>query len=284
MGIIQKATAISTAMLFTLSFNIHVGDALAGDYYPPQNTEPAPEVTVVEFGTGWYLRGNVGYSNVVDPEFSLGGAPTGLDLGNANTFGVGAGYQYNKFLRIESSIDALSNLSFSDRSIINCGTWDDDGNTATLEVPVTGTCTETQALAAGATAVMVNAYLDLGNYGGFTPYVGLGGGAAYVRWEDYTRTGTCTISTFGDCQNALLTTIYSNNQTSNAEWKPAAAVMAGFSYDLTRNLKFDVGYKFTYISGGSAVDDVQVGTGFSDLKYKPFNVHQINLGFRYEIW
>jgi len=284
MGITQKVMAISTALLFSLSFNIQTGAALAGDYYPPQNPDMPPQVTVVEFGTGWYLRGNIGYSGVVDPEFTLGGTATGLDLGNAYSFGVGAGYQYSQFLRGEFSIDQLANLGFSDRSSISCGTWDHDGNTATPNVPVTGSCMETQALAAGATAFMVNAYLDLGNYGGFTPYLGAGVGGAYVRWEDYTRTGICTINTLGDCQNSALATIYTNNQTSNTQWKPAGSVMAGFSYDLTRNLKFDMGYKFTYISGGSAVNDVQVGTGFSNLEYESFNIHQINLGFRYEIW
>lgn len=284
MGIRQKFTAISTALLFSLSLGVSTGSILAGDYYPPEGNDPAPEVTVVEFGTGWYLRGDIGYTDTVDPGFSLGGTSTGQDLGNAYSFGIGAGYTVNNFLRFDGTIEQMTNLGFADRSTIGCGTWDDDSSVLTPDVPVTGSCSESQSIAAGATTVMLNAYFDLGNFGGFTPYVGLGGGAAYVRWEDYSITGTCRINNLGDCQNGAVTTMYNNTYTSNTEWKPAAALMAGFSYDLTKNLKLDAGYKFTYIGGGSAVDNIPNGAGFSNLEYDAFNIHQVKIGLRYEIW
>jgi opacity protein-like surface antigen len=81
-----------------------------------------------------------------------------------------------------------------------------------------------------------------------------------------------------------LGTIYNNTYSSNKEWKPAAALMAGFSYDITQNLKLDAGYKFTYISGGDASNNLPSGGGFANLKYDSFNIHQVRIGLRYEIW
>ncbi len=279
MGNFRKVTALSIAMLVAFSFNVR-----AGDYYSPGPADDAPEVTVVEFGTGWYLRGDVGYTDAIDPDFSLGGTPTGLDLGNANTFSIGAGYQVNQFFRIDGTLEQFANLGFSDRRVIGCGTWNHDASALTPEIPITGTCNEAQAIAVGATTVMLNGYFDLGNFAGFTPYVGAGAGAAYVRWEDYTLVGTCAITNPVDCQNSGVTSMYNSTNASNTGWKAAGSVMAGFAYDLTRNLKLDLGYKFTYIGGGSAVDNIPNGAGFSNLNYDSFQIHQVKVGLRYEIW
>ncbi len=276
----KKIPAISVALL--LSFNASAG---AGDYYPPEELDGSPGGTLVEFGTGWYLRGDIGGSiNTVDPGFSLRGVATGSNLGRTIAFGVGAGYQVNDYIRFDGTIEHFINLGFEDRNIIACGTYDHDADPLTAEVPITGSCEETQALSLGATVALLNGYLDLGNYGGFTPYVGGGVGMAYLSWEDYVVSGTCSGANTTDCGGGTQAALYTGTYTSNQEWRPAAALMAGFSYDLTKNLKLDAGYKFTYISGGSASNNVPDGVGFSDLEYGSFNIHQVRLGLRYAIW
>ena len=278
MGLNLKFTAINTALLFTLSSSV-----FAGDYYPPGQVDDAPEVTVVEFGTGWYLRGDIAYSDTVDPGFTQGGIANNQDLGNAYSFGVGAGYTVNNYLRVEGSIDHMINLGYTDESVINCGVWDHDVDPLTAAIPITGSCGQSSTVAVGATLFMANAYVDLGNFRGITPYVGGGIGGAYMNWEDYTYQNNCRMSSPVDCQNGTFvstpTTI-----TSHKEWKPAGSLMAGFAYDLTKNLKLDVGYKFTYISGGTVADDIPTATGFTDLDYNAFNIHQVKVGLRYEIW
>ncbi len=276
----KKITTIGAALLFAIT-----SSAFAGDYYPPEELDGTPGGTTVEFGTGWYLRGDIGGSfNVVDPSFSLNNVPTGLDLGRTGSFSVGAGYILNDFVRFDATVDQFVNFGFNDRRAIGCGTWDNDNSLLTPEIPVTGACDETRALEASATALMINGYFDLGKFNRFTPYVGGGVGMAYVRWEDYTEIGRCVASSGTECGNGTLPTIYSNTYASNKEWKPAAAIMAGFSYDITKNLKLDAGYKFTYISGGDASNNIPVGGGFSNLEYDSFNIHQVRVGLRYEIW
>ncbi len=267
MGCSHNITAISVAILLTASINVQ-----AGDYYPPRQAEDTPEVTVVEFGTGWYLRGDVGFTAInVDPGFTINNIGMGGDFDQAYSFEIGAGYQVNNYLRFDGTIEHMINLGLNDRTTIGC------------DAGVGGICSETQSISVGATAVMLNAYFDLGTFSNITPYVGGGIGGAYMSWGDYTLTGTCTVVSAGDCQNGQA--LYTGTYTGNAEWKPAAALMAGFTYDLTQNLKFDVGYKYTFIDGGSAADNIPDGNGgFSDLNYDPLNIHQVRLGFRYEIW
>ena len=276
----KKITAIGAAILFAITTS-----AGAGDYYPPEELDGTPGGTMVEFGTGWYLRGDIGGSiNVIDPSFVLNNVATGLDLGRTGSIGVGAGYIINDWFRVDATIEQFTNMEFDDRRVIGCGTFNDDGDILTPEVPVTGTCDETRTLEAGATALMINAYMDLGKFNKFTPYVGAGAGMAYVRWGSYTEVAQCVAGGGADCGNGTITEISNNVYSSNKEWKPAAAVMAGFSYDITQNLKLDAGYKFTYIGGGDATENVAVGGGLSSLSYDSFNIHQVRIGLRYEIW
>ncbi len=275
-----RKSVLGAAVLLAMSVNLH-----AGDYYPPEQTIEDTQTQVVEFGTGWYLRGDIGVSvTEVDPEFSLGGVGNGENVGYMTSVGVGAGYRVNEFFRLDGTVDQFTNFGYDTKRAISCGVWDHDGDPLTPDIAITGNCNERESLEASATVLMLNAYLDLGNYGGFTPYVGAGIGAAYVRWTDYNLTGTCVLTAVTDCQGGALTTMYNNNYASNKEWKPAAAIMAGFSYDLTKNLKLDAGYKFTYISSGDAASNVPVGAGFGAMKYDSFNIHQVRVGLRYEIW
>jgi len=285
MGYSHQVSTLGIAVLLALS-----GSVQAGDYYPPGQVVEAPEGSVVEFGTGWYLRGDMAVStHEVDPTFTLGGVKNNQDVGYLSSFGVGGGYRINNFLRVDGTIDQFMNFGYDSQRSVNCGswTWDHDANPATAERPMTGACDESRSLSASATVLMLNGYLDLGNYSGFTPYVGGGIGAAYVRWDDYNQTDTChmSVATATTCLNGTVSTIYSPTTfSSNKEWKPAASLMAGVSYDISQNLKLDVGYKYTYISGGNATDNVNMWPGFASVKYDAFNIHQVRIGLRYEIW
>jgi opacity protein-like surface antigen len=270
MSLSQKLTVISAALLFTFSSN-----ALAGDYYPPDQMDDAPEVTVVEFGTGWYLRGDIGYSGTVDPGFSIGGTTFDQDLGNGHSFSFGAGYMINDYLRVEGSMEYTGNLQYNDQFVVNCSVW-----------TITGLCSGEDSVAVAATSVSLNGYVDLGNFRGFTPYVGGGVGITHLNWEDYTYTNRCRVVDVGDCDPSPPNSsqLGSNVVPSNTEWKATGSLMAGFAYDLTKNLKLDIGYKFTYIGGGTVADDIPTTAGFTDLEYDSFNIHQVKVGLRYEIW
>ncbi|MFU0505044.1 outer membrane protein [Pseudaminobacter sp. NGMCC 1.201702] len=125
--------------------------AMAVDYEPPILVESGPEYVPVEVGSGWYLRGDVGY-NLDRPlyDFTLLGEETDNIRFNG---GVGVGYHFTDFLRAEL------NLGFVARD-----TYDFDNGVDRISAKYT------------AWTGMVNGYVDLGTVAGFTPYVGAGAG------------------------------------------------------------------------------------------------------------
>ena len=101
-SLISRARA--TALMATLGA-LCVSAATAADMPFASPLPPPPPVDQpVEFGTGWYLRGDVGYSNmpvpVVVADFANSLGRTGAASG-----GLGFGYQYNSWLRTDFEID-----------------------------------------------------------------------------------------------------------------------------------------------------------------------------------
>jgi opacity protein-like surface antigen len=68
-------------------------------------------------------------------------------------------------------------------------------------------------------------------------------------------------------------------------WRFTYAVMAGFAYDLTRNFKLDVGYKYRQIDGGDMFAWAG-GSGASGVQGTSGDLtsHEFKLGLRYELW
>lgn len=128
--------------------------AVAADYDPPILVDNAPEYVPVEVGSGWYLRGDIGY-NLNDPvyDFTLLGEETDNTRINGS---LGVGYHFNDYFRGEF------NLGFVGRDTFD---YSDLVNTISAENTVW--------------SGMVNGYVDLGTVAGFTPYVGAGIGLLY---------------------------------------------------------------------------------------------------------
>ena len=128
--------------------------AHAADYEPPIIVEDATEYVPVEVGSGWYLRGDVGYNfNDTPYQFSA----FGEEVRNTHITGsIGAGYHFTDYVRGELNFGFLSNDRFDATDGIN---------TISFEHNVW--------------SGMANGYVDLGTIAGFTPYVGAGIGLVY---------------------------------------------------------------------------------------------------------
>jgi len=130
--------------------------AHAADYDPPIFVEEAPEYVPVEVGSGWYLRGDIGY-NISETHYEF--SYLGVDTDNSRIFGgLGVGYRFTDYFRGEL------NLGFLSQDTLDAT---DGINTVSLENTVW--------------SGMANAYVDLGTIAGFTPYVGAGAGMVYSR-------------------------------------------------------------------------------------------------------
>lgn len=245
--------------------------ANAADLVPPPMVEVVPEITTIATG-GWYLRGDIGYSHTsVDGVRYYQGTPTltgsfeDHDVGGSWMLGGGIGYQVTDYFRVDATVDHHFWADFdgsSAKNVTNCGT-------------ATGVCSYEDTADLALTTVMANAYIDLGNFSGFTPYVGGGIGGAIVHWSDLENNEICVS---GDCTGSA----GDSEHDGNGEWRFAWALHTGVSYDLTANMKLDAGYTFKHIEGGNMFS---FESGNANSGYQGFDgdikVHTVRAGIRW---
>ncbi len=185
--------ARATALTATLGA-LCVSAATAADMPFASLLPPPPSSQPVEFGTGWYLRGDIGYSNMPIPVI-VADFVNSLGRTGAASGGLGFGYQYNNWLRTDFEIDRAAFQLGSTQAPQWCpsGTVLDypagSSNVASPGAPIPAgfmynpneTCTPYITASLSRTTPMFNAYVDLGNWWGFTPYVGAGIGFSYLQ-------------------------------------------------------------------------------------------------------
>jgi len=165
----------------------------------PPLTMPASQGPMTfEVGSNWYLRGDLGVgfdqtptislSSLSTPPPGLVGAPfptsseTGWSTTNF-TGGVGAGYRFNDYLRFDATWDYLTGPGGARQTAVVCpyGLTGVAGKTPPRAklgylYDTSDACNATTDVRQYNNTFLANAYVDLGTYGGFTPYVGGGVG------------------------------------------------------------------------------------------------------------
>ncbi|NTJ43175.1 porin family protein [Agrobacterium larrymoorei] len=231
--------------------------AFAADLYQaepaPAFVDTAPEIQVQE-ASGWYLRGDVGYSFNKAKSFEFDRAGTVIRSSSSSMkdsflVGAGVGYQINNYLRTDLTFDYMAKSDFRGSAVNAGGTGNDDFRSSLR-----------------AYTLMANAYVDLGTYGRITPYVGAGVGGAYVKWDKFTIDTACGGT---PC-----------SWEGKGDWRFAYALMAGASIDVTCNLKADVGYRFRQIGKGEMFG-IGSGGNSGPGRSKGFTSHEVRVGGRY---
>lgn len=264
--------------------------ATAADYDPPMIIEddlaPIEEIVPVEIGSGWYLRGDIGYAfstrasgsfnyRTFDAATGAYGAATydSASVTGGISYGIGFGYAFTDLFRADLTAERFD-IRFN--------------GVRTTAAPCTGqpagtTCRSDDSATLYGTSVMANGYVDLGTIAGFTPYIGAGAGVTHVTWSTLTATNSC-VSGAGACAGAVAPTTH-NGQTS---WRFSYAAMAGLAYDVNDNLKVELGYKYRKINGGPMfgfnATDTGAGAAGTQGTDPGFTQHEVKLGLRYEIW
>jgi opacity protein-like surface antigen len=235
--------------------------AFAADPYEPPVIEASapPAVEYVEeadYG-GWYIRGDVGYrwSDFEGADYVIYGAPGRMgrfdhgDLKGALSVGAGVGYQIDKHFRVDLTADHFFKSDFTGQTSGFCFGG----------VP----CVSRDTTSYSAWLLLANAYVDLGTYYGFTPYVGAGIGGAHVKWDKLKN-----VTPDGETEHE-----------GGKGWRFAYAAMAGVSYCLTDRAKLDVGYRYAHVEGGKMFGyAVGAGPGYD----KGMDVHEVRGGLRYQ--
>ena len=262
----KKLTLLSAALLATTTL------ANAADILEPPVVEVVPEVTPTISG-GWYLRGDIGYSHISTSGVDYyQGSPTLTgkferhDIGHSWSLGGGIGYQVTDYFRTDWTVTHHFWANFDGSSALNVAC---SANPAE-------TCDYSDTSKVAVTTLLANAYLDLGNYAGFTPYAGAGVGGAVVHWADLKNVESC--STPGTCTGPFINSTHGGN----GNWRFAYALHAGVSYDLTHNLKLDTGYTFTHVDGGSMFDFERGNANSGQQGFDHgLKIHSVHAGLRW---
>jgi opacity protein-like surface antigen len=294
---------IASLLLVGAAFASYCAPVLAADLPPeePPVVIDNPPV-VVEAAGGWYIRGDVDYGLMrtkgIDYDV-LTSMKTfdNADLKGAFSVGGGIGYQLTDHFRTDFTLDYHLKSNLKGSTSGNCVEWDGVtvdalGNPVATE---TGSCVSSDNSSVRIITAMANAYVDLGNYHGFTPYVGAGIGGAHVAWDKLTNIATCTPSVatqqcsdgasgWGAAGGTVTQTAYDHQGISGMRF--AWALAAGASYDLSSNLKLDAGYRWTHINGGDMFRFKGLTNHADDIgvmgKDRGINIHEARIGLRYQ--
>lgn len=243
------ATLISTA-------------ALAADLPMPPPYIPPP---VEDFG-GWYLRGDIGFSNqsVKRLDNALYYAPgisvqnTGLGFDSAGIFGLGAGYRFNNWFRADITGEYRGKSNFHGADIVTFNGVPSDTNL------YTGSKSEWLVLA--------NVYADLGTWWCITPFIGAGIGGSRNTISSFTDTGIQNQSVaFGD---------------TASKWNFAWALHAGLAYKVNPSLTLELAYRYVDLGDAQSGDEYAFnGTNnvYNPMIFKHLTSHDLKFGMRWAI-
>ena len=272
----RKTILMGLSALFALS-----GAAGAADYGPIYGglLQSAPELVPVEIGTGWYLRVDGSYDFEQDYDGTIGvyspfdeaSVPQDeLRLEDGFNVGGGFGYSLTEYLRadVTARYGKSDSESFTDLSG-GCGVGTE--------------CDFRGSSDARTWELMANAYVDLGTFAGFTPYVGGGLGAVNVSYDD--ASGTFCASDFVDPATPGCGSLDLDGEDS---WRFAYALSAGVAYSVNRSISVDLGYRYLNVEGGEMynlpLDSEGLPGSSLTAEDDGFDRHTIMAGLRYSLW
>jgi opacity protein-like surface antigen len=248
--------------------------ALAADMAiapPPTSYAPPP---VEDFG-GWYLRGDIGFSNqnvknVLDTNsaaYNNVAVSQTSSFGSAGIYGGGVGYQVNNWFRADVTGEYRGKSNFTGLDVIT-GTGPAAGFVGTDAY----TATKSELL------FLANAYVDLGTWWCVTPFIGAGIGTARVSIGDFTDTGDFIN---GGQKHSF------NYAGQASQWNFAWAVHAGLAYKVSPGLTLELAYSYVNLGNGltgptSSFDQV-TNTTHAPFSYNSITSNDVKLGLRWEL-
>jgi len=246
--------------------------AFAADLpYAPPYAPPAEE-----FG-GWYLRGDIGFSNqslknVRDTNsaaFDNVAVAQTSSFDSAGIYGAGVGYQFNNWLRADFTGQYRGKSNFTGLDVVT-GTGPFAGFVGTDVY----NATKSELL------FLANAYVDLGTWWGITPFVGAGIGTARVSIANFSDTGDF-ITLAGAQAHSI------NYASEGSKWNFAWAAHAGLAYKVSPGLTLELAYSFVNlgsgITGPTHSFDQVTNTTHAPFAFNNIISNDVKLGLRWEL-
>lgn len=241
------------------------GAAEAADLPP---SAPLPELrgslTADVEVSGFYLRGDIGFSNQNVERLSNSldalGTIEKVNLGFAGSplAGGGVGYRFNRWFRADvtgeyRSAAAFTGLERYRDASLSLGYGTDEYTASKREV-----------------AVLLNGYVDLGSWYGLTPFLGAGVGAARITLDNFKDTNVVTQG---------LAYAKAGSKT-NLAW----ALHAGVGYEVSPSFTVELAYRYLNLGDGrtGTVYNYAGQCGSCEaLTFKNVDSHDVKLGLRW---
>jgi opacity protein-like surface antigen len=231
---------------------------------------PAYAPPVVEDFGGWYLRGDIGFSNqrvdrlnnVLDANSIT--SQQKLSFNTAGIFGLGAGYRFNNWFRADITGEFRGNSQFFGTDQITFAG---------------GVGTDTYHATKSEWVVLGNAYVDLGTWWCMTPFIGAGVGTARVSIANFTDQGI-TLAGGGPPVASLAF------GDTVAKWNFAWALHAGVAYKVTPNFTVELAYRYLDMGNG-LTGDLRAFDGTNNINnpttFKSITSHDLKIGVRWNL-
>ena len=231
---------------------------------------PPPYAPVVEDFGGWYLRGDIGFSNQrvsrLNNVLDTVGTPVSVQhnsFGTAGIFGLGAGYRFNNWFRADITGEYRGNSQFF--------------GTDHLTYAGPSFLVDTYHATKSEWVVLGNAYVDLGTWWCVTPFIGAGIGGARVSIANFTDQSIVSGGppvvglAFGD---------------NVAKWNFAWAVHAGVAYKVSPNFTVELAYRYLDMGDGltGPLRTFDGTIGNNPTTFKSITSHDLKLGVRWDLY
>jgi opacity protein-like surface antigen len=234
---------------------------------PPPYAPPVVE----DFG-GWYLRGDIGFSNQrvsrLNNALDVNAATSvqNLNFSTAGIFGLGVGYRFNNWFRTDITGEYRGNSQFFGTDAITFAG---------------GFGTDTYHATKSEWVVLGNAYVDLGTWWCITPFIGAGVGGARVSINGFTDQGIVTpVPGPGP---ALASLAFGDNVS---RWNFAWALHAGVAYSVTPNFTVELAYRYLDMGNG-LTGDLRAFDGTNNINnpttFRSITSHDLKIGVRWDL-
>jgi opacity protein-like surface antigen len=225
---------------------------------------------------GIYFKGYIGQANADAGGMSNEVYSTNAfqiynhDIKSSPLYGIGIGWQARHWLRFDLTGEYRGDALFvgADRYPGGNGTFDRASNIADgTFTPGTNEYTADISSWLG----LVNAYVDMGNWCGFTPYIGAGIGFASV-----------SVNGLKDVNAPNGGFAFASDHTNtNFAW----AVYGGVSYDVTSQIVVDLGYRYADLGSAESgpIYTYEGNLAYSGQEIKNITSNDLLFGVRYKL-
>jgi opacity protein-like surface antigen len=266
---VHSLIAIAAGTISLLSTTAFAADM---PIMPPPAYAPPP---VEDFG-GWYLRGDIGFSNqrvshlsnALDATTTSSDQRLGFDTGGI--FDLGVGYKINNWFRVDVTGQYRGNTNFHGLDVI---TFDNGGTV--------GNGADTFMASKSEWLILANAYVDLGTWWCVTPFIGAGVGTARVQIANFIDNGVGSL--FPPGSGVGPSTAFADTAS---KWNFAWALHTGLAYKVTPSMTLELAYSYVNLGDG-ITGDLKAFDGtnnvFNPMTFHDITSHDLKLGVRWQL-